>query len=439
MRNKPELLMPAGNLDKLKTALMYKADAVYAGLPAMSLRMRVNQFDEKSLDEGIKYCHKLHKKIYITINIFPHNDKLEFIKKHLKWLNKAKPDGLIISDLGVFNLAKKYAPKLEVHISTQANLVNSETVKFWKDLGAKRVVLGRELSLKDIIQIHKDVPGIELECFVHGAMCMSYSGRCFLSMFLAGRDGNQGDCVQSCRWKFKIYKAESVIPAKAGIHNFFLEEEFRPNEFIPVSEDEKGTYIMSSKDLCMVEYLKDLWKAGVVSFKIEGRSKTENYVAIVSKVYRQAIDDIIANKKFDQKLVKELSKVANREFFTGFYFGLPDKNSHQMDRSTTHSSHKFIGIIKGYDQKRKLSKIEIRNRLEKGSEVEIVLPQKVHKEKILDIYNLKFQSQETAHGGVGEVYIKLKNRYPEMAIIRQICIVIPAHPAGSTLGVKAGI
>ncbi|OIO52555.1 hypothetical protein AUJ78_01210, partial [Candidatus Peregrinibacteria bacterium CG1_02_41_10] len=342
-----ELLSPAGSLDKLKIALEYGADAVYAGLPDFSLRAKTTEFNASSLEEGIRYTKKLDKKIYLTLNIFAHNDKLKTFQKQISFLKKTQPHAVIFSDPGLFSLLREKLPQQELHLSTQANCTNWKHAEFWFKQGVKRIILARELTLKEISEIHRKVPKLELEIFVHGAMCMSYSGRCLLSLFLTGRDANQGDCAHACRWQYKVHTSplpsllrrgeipaplieggeETYLPplprenrgrvttsslAKGGQRGVFLEEEFRPGEFIPLEEDQHGTYLFSSKDLCMIEYLAKMQKAGICSLKIEGRSKTAYYVAAVTRAYRQALDHP-KNKKLIQELRQELETVSHRE------------------------------------------------------------------------------------------------------------------------------
>lgn len=416
---KPELLMPAGNLDKLKIAFQYGADVVYAGIPSLSLRMRVNDFDNSSLEEGISYAHKLGKKIYITVNIFPHNEKISLIKENLKWVSKNKPDAVIISDLGVLRLANEICPKIPIHVSTQANTVNYESAKFWRDLGAKRIILGRELSLKEIAEIHKKVSGIEFEAFCHGSMCMAYSGRCFLSMFMAGRDANQGDCAHPCRWKYKA-GADCNPPLRKTDINYSLEEQERPGEMIPIEEDDQGVHIMSSKDLCMIEHIKAMISAGICSLKVEGRAKTEIYIATIAKAYRKAIDDVCHGDEFDKKLLDEVQATSHRDFFTGFYFGKPGPSDHTFKSTRSFSTHDFVGLVVG--KKGDLYEIEIRNPLEPGDEVEILTPNDLFEQKVDHFFDLNGKLMERAHGGIGKVLVKLDYDLPKGTVLRKLKI-----------------
>jgi len=415
----PELLLPAGNMDKLKIALMYGADAVYMGIPPFSMRSRENEFDEKSFMEGAKSVREakgLHGngvKLYVTVNIYPRNNKIEAFKKHLKFLKeKIKPDALIIADPGVIRLVKEVYPKAVLHLSVQANVLNYKAVEFWRDQGVARVILPRELMLNEVIEIHKKVPDMELEMFVHGAICVAYSGRCLLSAYMTGRDANQGICAQSCRWKYKTY----------------LEEEMRPGEFMPIEEDEHGTYIMNSKDNCLIEHLKDLREAGVCSFKVEGRNKTEYYLAVVAKTYRKAIDNMVAGRGFDRGLLEELEKVSNRGHIPGFLKGFPGNSGISGDRSAPNSKCRFVGIIKeanGLGQA-DLYRVEMRNRVEVGEEVEVVVPCVAgggcagdnFKVKLKEILNLKKEKVGVAHGGDKDVYFRLKKGVPVGGMVR---------------------
>lgn len=301
-----ELLAPAGNFEKLRYAVEYGADAVYAAYRAFGLRAAGDNFDEEGLKQAIDYCHARGKKIYITVNIYPDSKDLAALPAFFEMLETLRPDGMIIADLGVMTLAKRYAPSIPIHVSTQANVTNAETAKVLAELGAKRIVLAREMPLEEIRALRADLPEeVELECFAHGAMCISYSGRCLLSAAMTGRSGNRGACAHPCRW------------------NYALMEEKRPGEYFSIEEDERGTYIMNSKDLCLIEYLKELEEAGIASLKIEGRMKSFYYAACVTRAYRKALDDLSAGKPFDSALKEELRAVSHRDYTTGFFFGTP--------------------------------------------------------------------------------------------------------------------
>lgn len=356
--NKVELLAPAGNLEKLKVAIIYGADAVYIGGEAFSLRAMADNFDRDKMVEALKFAHERGKKVYVTVNIFAHNSDLDSLPEYIKQLDEIGVDAVLVSDLGVFSIVREVAPNLEVHISTQANNTNYRTCEFYHKLGAKRVVLARELSLKEIREVRNKIPDdLELEAFVHGAMCMAYSGRCLLSNYMTGRDANRGACAHPCRYKYHLV------------------EEKRPGEYFEIDEDDRGTYIMNSHDLCMIEYIPDLVDSGITSLKIEGRMKSSYYVATVVKAYREAIDSYLREKenyKFNTKWLDELSKASHREFSTGFYFGKPKKQIY--GNSSYIRSHDIVGLVVEYDDNSKIATIEQRNRVFKGEEVEVLTP-----------------------------------------------------------------
>mgnify|MGYP001225724573 CR=1 FL=1 len=414
----PELLLPAGDPEKLRYAIGYGADAVYMGLPMFGMRSRKNDFDKKTFLAEIKSVRELNKKaaktggrqvkVYITVNIFPRNNKIDAFKKYMEFLrDEVKPDALIIADPGVIEIAKEVYPEAVLHLSVQANTLNYKSVEFWKKQGIQRVILPRELMLEEIAEIHKRVPDIELEVFVHGAICVAYSGRCLLSAYMTGRDANQGICAQSCRWKYKMY----------------LEEEERPGEFMPIEEHDEGTYIMNSHDNCAIEYLKQLMCAGVISFKIEGRNKTVYYLAVVAKAYRQAIDDIVAGRKFDKSLLVELNKVSNRGYIPGFLKGFPGKDNVKFDKNSSESAFKFLGIVREVSADG-LCRVEARNRFEVGDEVEVITPVGAGKSgenkfvKVKEILNLKKEPVEVAHGGDKDVWVKMKKGIEVGALLR---------------------
>ncbi|WP_035039351.1 peptidase U32 family protein [Catonella morbi] len=329
---KPELLIPASCLEVLKLAVKYGADAVYIGGEMYGLRAKAKNFSKEDMAEGIKYAHEKGKKVFVTANITAHDKDLEGVREYFKELKEIKPDAIIISDPGVFMLAKEITPEIDIHISTQANNVNYADFNFWYGLGATRVVSARELSLDEIAEIRNHIPADrEIETFVHGAMCMAYSGRCLLSNYMTGRDANQGACTHPCRWKYHVV------------------EENRPGEYMPIEENERGTYIFNSKDLCMIDYVPELVKAGIDSFKIEGRMKTALYVATVARTYRKAIDDWFesatlfeANKGW---YAEEIKKCTYRNFTTGFFFDKPDSDSQIYDNNTYVTGCKYFGYI----------------------------------------------------------------------------------------------
>ncbi len=400
---KPELLVPAGNLEKLKIGLQYGADAFYLGLPPFSMRSRINEFSVDDLLEGMKMIRAEGKTAYLTLNIYPRGNKVEAFKNHIEFIQeKVKPDALIVADAGVFDMIREYYPEGEIHMSVQTNILNYKAVDFWKKAGASRIILPRELTLPEIKKIHKEVPDIDLETFVHGAICIAYSGRCLLSSYMTDRDANQGMCAQSCRWKYKVH----------------LEEEKRPGEMMPAEEDEHGTYIMNSKDMCLLPFLKDLWESGVSSFKIEGRNKTEHYLATVTRAYRKAIDDMVDGRKFDEGLLTEVGKTANRGFIPGFLKGFPGEGNVYYEKNAPIQTHKFIGIVKeGKGDGKYL--IEVRNKLEQGSKVEVMTPEDQFECKVSGMWDLEGEEVEAVHGGAGEKVLKLKKGIVVGAMLRQ--------------------
>lgn len=359
MRN-VELLMPAGNLEKLEYAIKYGADAVYLGVVDFSLRaMRKGSLiTMENLNQAIETAHLLGAKAYLTLNIFAFNNDIKLLEENIERFAESKPDSIILSDFGVFNLVKKYMPKTDIHISTQTNTLNYESVKFWKDLGASRVILARELAIKDIAEIRKQVPDIELECFVHGSQCVSFSGRCLLSDYFTDgeRKANHGNCSQPCRWSYKLV------------------EETRPGQYYEINQDERGTHILSPKDLCLVEYIPQLIEAGVDSLKVEGRTKSLYYVSAVAKTYRNAIDDYIHNNNTDlSKYFIELQKVGNRGYTTGFALGENKPDSYSYDISKGLAGADFLCEFKGEENNGKFL-VKIKNKIQQNDEVEIITP-----------------------------------------------------------------
>lgn len=328
---KPELLVPASSLEVLKTAVRYGADAVYIGGEVFGLRAKAKNFSLEEMKEGVEFAHRYNVKVYVTANILAHNSDIEPVKTYFNDLKKVKPDALIIADPAIFTIAKEMLPDMELHISTQANNTNYGTYNFWHSLGAKRVVSARELSISEIKDIRNHIPDdLEIETFVHGAMCISYSGRCLLSSFMAGRDANKGACTHPCRWKYAVV------------------EESRPGQYMPVEENERGTYIFNSKDLCMIDHIPELVDAGIDSFKIEGRMKTALYVATVARTYRMAIDDYFENpKKYEENIPKYktlISQCTYRQYTTGFFFGKPDETTQIYDCNVYERDYVYLGI-----------------------------------------------------------------------------------------------
>lgn len=359
-QKKPELLAPAGSLAKLKTAITYGADAVYVGGEEFSLRVAAENFTPEEMAEGVRFAHERGKRVYLTANIIPHNRDIAEYEAFLKEYSKSGFDAVILSDLGMFAMTRKLAPELEIHVSTQANNVNYMSAKTWYEMGAKRVILAREMSADEIKEIRENTPPqLELEAFVHGAMCISYSGRCLLSNYMTGRDSNMGACAHPCRWKYHLV------------------EETRPGEYMPVFENDRGTFIYNSKDLCMIEHIDTLFECGLDSLKIEGRVKTEYYLATVVKAYREAIDRYYDNPdefEFDPMWLEELLKVSHRDYTTGFYFGRPDSNEQNYKSSSYIRNYELLGIVGGYDEKTKMLTVVQKNRFFKGSEVEFLRP-----------------------------------------------------------------
>jgi len=365
---KPELLAPAGTLNKAKMAFYYGADAVYFAGKKFGLRAFAQNFEENEMEEAVNLAHRLGKKVYITVNILAHEDDFNGLEEYILYLQSIKVDALIVSDLGIIYLIRQVAPEMEIHVSTQANVLNSYAIKFLANLGIKRIILARELSVEEIKKIKANIPdNISLECFVHGAMCISYSGRCLLSNYFAGRDSNRGECVQTCRWEYAI------------------SEKNRKGEYFPIQEDERGTYILNSKDLCMISHLKELFDAGVDSFKIEGRMKSEYYVGTIVNAYRRGLDNLFEKKAKTpiKTLISELEKASHRLYSTGFYFGANDKE--YFKDSMPVQTHKFIALVLE-DFNNGYVKIEQRNQFKVGDELEVLSPN--------DNFNKKFKVNE---------------------------------------------
>ena len=401
---KPELLAPAGNMEKLKMALLYGADAVYLGGKAFGLRAFGGNFTNEELQEAVDFAHKLGKKIYVTVNIFPHNSDIAKLPAYLTFLNEIKVDAILVADLGVFTLAKEYAPDVELHISTQANNTNWAAVNAWAELGASRVVLAREMSLEEIKEIREKC-SVELEMFVHGAMCISYSGRCLMSNYLTGRDANRGSCAQPCRW------------------NYALVEEKRPGQYFPVLEDERGTYIFNSKDMCLLPYLPDVIASGVDSLKIEGRMKSVHYAASVVKAYREAIDSYFAApEQFEVKKewVEELDNVSHRAYTTGFYYGRPTEKDQIYGTSSYTQTSDFVGLVLDYDEKTGFATVEQRNNMKVGQEIEIFQPHLAGYRQILqEMYNDEGEAIQVAPHPQQIVKIRMDKPVEPYGILRR--------------------
>ena len=469
MNNKYELLMPGGSLEKIKYAIAYGADAVYAGVPRYSLRARENEFfDIDLVAEAVNYTKSQGKKIYLTCNIYAHNNKIRGFMEAIDEMSALKPDAFIMTDPGLIAMTKERHPEIDIHLSTQANNTNWAQVRFWRDYGVKRVILARELNVAEIKEIHEQVPDIELEAFVHGSICMAYSGRCLLSNYLNYRDANQGTCSHTCRWGFKLnindqaaFRKETLkeqlglssdeeLRAKFSdteletlLHtpddvisnyielagDFSLEEKERAGEQMEIDEDEYGTYIMNSKDLCALDYLEELKDAGIISFKVEGRNKTEYYASIVARAYRRALDKLEAGQRLDPETrrwaLDELSSTANRGFIPGFYARNAKAAAQEFEKDHCIQSHLYAARIVRYNPETAIAELEVKNRLDKGDNLELISPDGNYKFVLPEVYYaghpddhwLSAQSStwrpsqikmsEHAHGGGANVFLKI--------------------------------
>ena len=405
MRN-TELLVPASSLEVLKVAVIYGADAVFIGGEVFGLRAKAKNFSKEDMIEGVKFAHEHGVKVHVTVNILAHNNDLEGVREYLKELKEIGPDALIIADPAIFMMAKEICPEIERHVSTQANNTNYGTYKFWYDLGASRVVSARELSLAEIKEIRANIPDdLEIESFIHGAMCISYSGRCLLSNYFTGRDANQGACTHPCRWKYAVV------------------EEQRPGEYFPVYENERGTYIFNSKDLCMIEHIPDLIDAGIDSFKIEGRMKTALYVATVARTYRKAIDDYKESpEKYEANMdwyKEQISACTYRQFTTGFYYGKPSEESQIYDNNTYNIGYTYLGICGAADEQGYFE-IEQRNKFSVGETIEIMKPNGDNVEvEVLGIKNEDGEDMESCPHPKQKLFIKLSTTPDEFDILRR--------------------
>ena len=403
---KTELLIPAGSLDVLKTAVIYGADAVYIGGEAFGLRAKAKNFSNGEIQEGIAFAHERGVKVYITANILAHNQDLAGVEAYFNELKEMNPDALIISDPGVFAIARRVLPQMELQISTQANNTNYGTYRFWHHLGAKRVVSARELSLAEIKEIRANIPeDMEIESFIHGAMCISYSGRCLLSNYFTGRDANQGACTHPCRWKYAVV------------------EETRPGEYMPVYENERGTYIFNSKDLCMIEHIPELMEAGIDSFKIEGRMKTALYVATVARTYRKAIDDYRKDPALYRSNLEwykeEIGKCTYREFTTGFYFGKPDETTQIYDNNTYVKNYTYLGTVETTDGGGRC-RIEQKNKFSVGEIIEIMKPDGRNVEALVKgIYDTEGNARESAPHPKEILWAELDQETEDYDILRR--------------------
>ncbi|MFT6219641.1 MAG: putative protease [Rickettsiales bacterium] len=438
---KSELLLPAGSLDRLKTAILYGADAVYCGTPDMSLRTK-SSFSLEDLVEGIEYAHSKGKKVYLTLNLFSHNKDIEKLPEYIETVKKVNPDGLIIADPGVAHFVKEHAPHLEIHVSTQANVCSWLSVKFWQDQGAKLVVLAREVSFAELKEIREKCPDIKLEAFIHGSMCMTYSGRCLLSNFMSERGANQGSCSHSCRWGYKVkiklkdnteHEIE-ITDQNKDLFDFFLEEEIRPGELMPFEEDMAGSYILNSKDLCLMPKLNEYLEIGVDSLKVEGRNKTEYYAGTVARAYRMAIDDYYENPKDwnSEKYMDELEAVANRGYTLAFHEGRLTNLAHDYDSTKSTAVYEYAARIAKWDGDDML--IQIKNRIVIGDVLEFLSPHQ-REPILLRIYELENEARnkntQAVHSGQKDLVRipaklfhledgqKLKELLPELSLIRK--------------------
>ena len=403
---KPELLLPGGSLDVLKVAVLYGADAVYIGGESFGLRAKAKNFSRAEMEEGIAFAHEHGAKVYVTANIFAHDADLEGAAAYFRELSEIGPDAVLVADPGMFMLAKRNAPNLELHISTQANNTNYETCLFWHELGAKRIVTARELSLREIKDIRAHIPDeLEIESFVHGAMCISYSGRCLLSSYLAGRDANRGLCTHPCRWKYAVM------------------EETRPGEYMPIEENERGTFIFNSKDLCMIEHLPDLYEAGIDSFKIEGRMKTALYVATAARTYRLAMDAYERDpKEYEERLPwfrEQIADCTYRKFTTGFFYGRPDQEDQIYDSNTYVNNYTFLGIVREIDGNGD-AVTEQKNKFCVGDTIEIMKPDGRNVvTKVLALHDGEGQSMDSAPHPKQELHIRLEAEAEPWDILRR--------------------
>ncbi|MCP4375857.1 MAG: U32 family peptidase, partial [bacterium] len=401
-----ELLMPAGDFEKMRYALAFGADAVYLGIPRFSLRARENGF--KTLEqvvEAVEYAHAIGKRVYMTANILPHNSKVEPCIEYIaRTLDLCRPDAWIMSDPGLIMLMRRKYPSEVIHISVQANTVNYASVQFWREIGARRIILSRELNVREIEYIHNASDDIELEAFVHGAICIAYSGRCLISTYLTGRDPNQGTCTNSCRWKYKVFKADSGSSEREYVpltDEFCLVEPERPGQFFPIDEDENGSYLMNARDLCVIEHLDELHSAGINSFKVEGRSKSLYYAAMIARAYRRAIDDLKAGKNFNPDNLRDIFATSNRSLTTGFIHGNPGTAGQKYDASGSHaSSHRFTGIVRGYDADTGMMEVEPRNAIHKGASYDLCSPDQDRRIVVDELLNAKGQQGDQIHGGM---------------------------------------
>ena len=450
---KLELLMPAGDFEKLKFAYAYGADATYVGVPMFSLRARTNAFTMDTIGEAVEYAHNLWKKIYFTANIYAHNMKIKPFLAQFKRMVEMKPDAFIMADPWLIHLVRKEFPDVEIHLSVQANNTNWAQAEFWATLGIKRIILSREISLKEMKEIHEHVPEMEFEAFVHWAICMAYSGRCLISNYLSNRDPNQGTCSHSCRWEYKVFKddrSEAEMETVTGRPEdyqaldwtFYLEEKERKGELMEYDEDEYWTYLMNSRDLCAIDYIDDLKDAWIISFKVEWRNKTVNYIASVWLAYREAVDKVEAGEKYDSvKLSEELFWIANRGYIPGFLAGNTNANAQFYERNGSFGTKSYLGILREYDEKERLVRVEVKNKFNIWDKIELVSPTWITEMKVEKIFktninhgtnkantiftgetrfdSTKAEQINSAHGGWYEVWINMDKKPEDFSLIRK--------------------
>ena len=413
---KTELLMPAGSLEKMNWAFRYGADAVYAGVPLLSLRARENEFNLADLQAGIEKARTEGKKFYLTANIFARNLKLKSFRTQLDAWARLKPDAMIMSDPGLISIAKEQHPDIPIHLSVQANCMNWESVRFWQKIGVSRVILSRELRLNEIKEIRDRVPDIELEAFVHGSICIAYSGRCLLSHYMSYRDANQGVCDNSCRYPYRLFAGDTDLKTE-----FFLQDLRAPDELYPIEEDSHGTYIMNSKDLCLIEHLKEIKEAGVCSFKVEGRTKSEFYAAWISRLYRKAIDLVEAEKSFEPELLADLELISNRGYHKGFMMGNPTHQAQDYIPDRRALKSKFLGFL---DREAAESNCEgqfdVRAKLSLGQKVRLVYPDSEILTRVESIQTQSGEVKGAVHSGAGRFKVRFSESKPGQALVMSI-------------------
>ena len=460
MNDKLELLMPAWDFEKLKFAYAYWADACYVWVPMFSLRARTNGFTMEAIEEAVKYAHDLWKKIYFTANIYAHNIKIKPFLLQFAKMVKYKPDAFIMADPWLINIVRKQYPDIEIHLSVQANNTNWAQAEFWYELWIKRIILSREISIKEIKEIHEKVPKVELEAFVHWAICMAYSGRCLISNYLSNRDPNQGTCSHSCRWQYKVFKNNvgndchssssendynHSIPKEKYTEltwDYYLEEKERPWEFMEIDEDSYWTYLMNSRDLCAIDYLKDLKEAWVISFKVEWRNKTVNYLASVWLTYKEAKNKLEKDEEYDtKKLLEELFSISNRGYIPGFLAWNPWSKAQYYERNIWYKTKLFLWILRDYDKENKVVRVEVKNNFSVWDQIEIITPNWIINSKIEKILKTKInhwiekawtifsekiifnkehlEETNNAHGWWYEVWINMDKDYSKFGLIRK--------------------